>query len=41
MWALINLYGPNSEVVRFRFWSEILLEIPQQIDHWALVGDLN
>ena len=31
---------PNSEAARSRFWTEILLQIPQ-IDRWALVGDFN
>ena len=39
-WGLLNLYAPNSEAARSRFWSEILVQIPQ-IDHWALVGDFN
>ena len=37
---MLNLYAPNSKAVRSRFWTEILLQIPQ-IDHWALVGDFN
>ena len=40
-WGLLNLYAPNSEAARTRFWSGILSKIPQQIDHWALVGDFN
>ena len=40
-WGLLNLYAPNSEVARTRFWSAISSKIPQQIDHWALVGDFN
>ena len=39
-WGLLNLYAPNSEAARSRFWTEILSQIPQ-IDHWALVGDFN
>ena len=38
---MLNLYAPNSEAARTRFWSGILSKIPQQIDHWALVGDFN